>query len=207
MQYINNFYLLIYMIFNFDFINDIIQKEGLNLLVVSYGGSCSNTLVDYFEKNNYKCRTAIWDKILCHCPDYIEINIPIIYVYDNPIKSFLSMKNRGNGIWDVNQKKLSNNNNIVLSDENLIKLMIQQFNNWTSQKRNNVLIIHSSEKFEEKIVHKLEQFLNKKINHFPILYKTPKNKIDEFINLITLFTNNKLEIDNIINYCFVQSQA
>ena len=185
------------MICDFNNINEIIKKEGLNLLVVSDGGCSSNTFIHYLEKNNYKCRTAIWEKILCHCPEYIEVDIPIIYIYDNPIKSFISMRNRGNGIWDVNQKKLSNNNNITLSDENLIKLMIRQFNSWTSQERDNVLIIKSSEIFEEEIVNKLEQFLNKKIYHFPILYKTPKS--NTFMNLITLFTNNKLELNNIMN--------
>jgi hypothetical protein len=186
------------MICDLNNINEIIKKEGLNLLVVSYGGSSSNIFIHYLEKNNYKCRTATWEKILCHCPEYIEVDIPIIYIYDNPINAFISMRNKGNGIWNVNQKKLSNNNNITLSDENLINLMICQFNSWTSQKRDNVLIIKSSEIFEEEIVDKLENFLNKKINHFPILFKTPKS--NQFMSLITLFTNNKLELDNIINY-------
>jgi hypothetical protein len=85
------------MICNLNNANDIIKSEGLDVLVISYGGCCSNILVDYLEKNNFKCRTEIWDKILCHCPEYIECDIPIIYLYDNPIKSFLSMKNRGKG--------------------------------------------------------------------------------------------------------------
>ena len=155
-------------------INNIIKQQGLNLLVVSYGGSMSNTLVNVLEKNNYTCKTKIWHNILCHCPHYIDIDIPIIYVYDNPIKSFLSMKKRGHGYWDINQKKLSNSNNIKLSDENLIKLMLDQFNSWTHIKRPNVLIIKSSELFEKTIVDKLETFLQKKIFHFPISYSEPK---------------------------------
>ena len=127
------------MICNLDNVNNIIHNEGLNLLVVSYGGSCSNTLVNVLEKNNYICNTPIWREILCHCPEYVEINIPIIYIYDNFIKSFLSMKKRDIGFWDINQKKMSNDINIVLSDENLIKLMINQFNNWTNIKRDNIL--------------------------------------------------------------------
>lgn len=86
-------------------INSIIMKEGLDLLIVSYGGCCSNKLTNQLEKNGYNCKTKIWHKILCHCPKYIEIDIPIIYIYDNPIKSFMSMKNRGSGIWDVKSKK------------------------------------------------------------------------------------------------------
>ena len=127
------------MICNLDNVNNIIHNEGLNLLVVSYGGSCSNTLVNVLEKNNYICNTPIWREILCHCTEYVEINRPIIYIYDNFIKSFLSMKKRDIGFWDINQKKMSNDINIVLSDENLIKLMINQFNNWTNIKRDNIL--------------------------------------------------------------------
>lgn len=148
---------------NINNIKNIIQEEGLNLLIVSYGGSCSNTLTDILEKNNYNCRSKIFTDLLCHCPHYIEIDIPIIYIYDNPVKSFISMRNRGIGIWDVNQQKMSNNKSIELSDENLITLMINQFNNWTNIKRDNVLIIRTCELFEDNIVNKLELFLKKNI--------------------------------------------
>ena len=158
--------------------NDIIKSEGLDVLVISYGGCCSNTLADYLEKNNFKCRTKMYHKILCHCPEYIECDIPIIYVYDNPIKSFLSMKNRGKGFWDTNQQKMSNDTNVVLSDKNLIELMINQFNNWTNIKRDNVCVIKSCELFENNIVDKLEFFLKKKLYHFPIPYKTPQTNIE-----------------------------
>jgi hypothetical protein len=181
-------------------IEEIIENEGLDLIVVSYGGSCSNQLVHTLKLNNYKCETKIWMKILCHCPYYIKTNIPIIYIYDNPIKSFLSMKRRGNGIWDVNQRKLSNNNNVALSDENLLKLMINQFHSWTNVKRENVLVIKSCELFENNIVNKLEKFLNKKITNFPISYKNPKTNIEKDIkdeNDKKLFEKYKLEIDEI----------
>ena len=187
------------MICDLNNINCIIKNEGLNLLVVSYGGSCSNTLVEYLEKNNYKCKTPIWDKLLCHCPHYIEIDIPIIYIYDNPIKSFLSMKNRGKGFWDVNQRKMTNNNNVELSDDNLMKVMIDQFNNWTNIKRDNVLIIKSCELFQNSIVNKLEKFLKKKIHHFPILYKNPKSSNINIEN-VELIKKYDLEIYKINNF-------
>ena len=41
----------------------------------------------------YNCKIELWHKILCHCPKYIPVNIPVIYIYDNPIKSFLSQNN------------------------------------------------------------------------------------------------------------------
>ena len=190
------------MICDLNNIEEIIENEGLDLIVVSYGGSCSNQLVYTLELNNYKCKTKIWIEILCHCPHYIKTNIPIIYIYDNPIKSFLSMKRRSNGYWNVNQRKLSNNNNVALSDENLIKLMINQFNSWTNVKRDNVLVIKSCELFENNIVNKLEKFLNKKIYHFPISYKKPKTNIEviENENDKNLFEKYKLEINEINNF-------
>jgi hypothetical protein len=188
----------------FNNVNNIIKSEGLEILVISYGGCCSNTLVEYLKKNNYKCDTSLYSKI-CHCPQYIECDIPIIYIYDNPIKSFLSMKNRGKGFWDTNQQKLSNDVNVVLSDEKLIKCMINQFNNWTNIKRDNVCIIKSCELFENNIVDKLEKFLKKKIYHFPILYKNPKTNIEniESIKLIELFEKYKLEMDIINNFVII----
>ncbi len=139
-------------------------------MVVSYGGCVSNTLTYTLEKNNYKVRTQTYNDILCHCPYYIETHIPIIYIYNNPIKSFISMIKRGSGFWDVNQQKMSNNKNVDLSNENLLKLMINQFNSWTNIKRDNVLIIKSCELFENSIVDKLENFLKKKLYYLPIPY-------------------------------------
>ena len=189
------------MICNLKNINNIIKNEKLNLLVVSYGGSCSNTLVNKLEKNNYKCISPTWEKILCHCPHYIDINIPVIYIYDNPIKSFISMKTRGNGWYNVNQQKLSNNKKINISDENLIQLIIKQFNSWTNTKKDNVLVIKSSELFEPEIVKKLETFLKKKIKHFPIEYNNPKTDINNIDNNFTeLFDKYKVELDKINNY-------
>lgn len=184
-------------------INTVIKSEGLNILVVSYGGCCSNTLVKTLEKNHYKCISNTWAKILCHCPHYIQIDIPTIYIYDTPIKSFLSMKRRGAGFYDVNQRKLSNNNDVVLSDENLLKLMIKQFNSWTKIKRHNVLVLKSSELFKNDIVPKLTRFLKKNrflikpIQHFPIVYKNP-----ETIELTPseLFEKYKVEIEQINNF-------
>ena len=108
------------MICNLDNIKNIIEIEGLELMVVSHGGCASNTLIDSLEKNNYKIRSQTYNDILCHCPYYIETHIPIIYIYDNPMKSFISMVERGSGIWDINQQKMSNNKYVDLSNENLL---------------------------------------------------------------------------------------
>jgi hypothetical protein len=48
------------MICNLENINNKIKNEGLELLVVSYGGSCSNTLCDNLEKNGYNCKSKTY---------------------------------------------------------------------------------------------------------------------------------------------------
>ena len=182
--------------------NNTIKKEGLNVLIVSYGGSCSNQFAYNCQKSPLRCITMLWKKILCHCPIYIDVDIPIIYIYDNPIKSFLSQKRRGAEYTDINQKKLSNNENINLSHENLLKLMIKQFNNWTTVKKDNILIIKSSEIFENKIVNKLEQFLKKPIYDFPLKYKEPKitSKDVQKFKTTKLYKKYQVELEKIINF-------
>ena len=188
------------MICNLDDINNIIKIEGIDLMVISYGGCATNTLIDALEKNNYKIRTQTYNDILCHCPHYIEINIPIIYIYDNPLKSFVSIVKRNKGVWDLNQQKMSNNKNVDLSNENLLKLMINQFNSWTNIKRDNLLIVKTCQLFENSIVDKLEKFLKKKLYYFPIPYNTPKVNVKNVNENNELFKKYKFEIDKINNF-------
>ena len=72
------------------------------------------------------------------------------------------MKYRDTTLWSTNQRKLSNNMNVELSDEKLLTLMIEQFNSQTNINRDNVLLIKSEEIFQPNIVNKLEKFLKKK---------------------------------------------
>jgi hypothetical protein len=97
---------------------------------------------------------------------------------------------------------MSNNTNVVLSDENLIELMIEQFNSWTNVKRDNVLIIKSCELFKHSIVNKLEFFLKTKLRFFPIAFVEPKHDANNIkdIKLIELFEKYKLEINKINNF-------
>ena len=180
-------------------INNIVKEEKIQLCVISYGGSCSGLLVNTLEKNGYLIHTRTWGSILCHCPEYITLDIPIIYIYDNIIKSYLSVKNRGTGWYDVNQQKLSNNYNVELSDENLLSLMIKQYNSWTEKKDKNVLIIKSNELFEGSILEKLQTFLkNPSLQYFPIKFITPKTNINNMEEKdLLLFQKYKDEIDKI----------
>lgn len=154
-------------------------REKLDVCVVSFGGSCSNALREILEMNGLKCRTCIWDTILCHCPEYIKLDMPVIYVYDNPIKAFLSQKKRGVGVYDSNQRKLSNNKDIAISDENLLKHMLRQFKSWTSNYDPNVLIVHASDLFQPVISQTINTFLNKNVTGLPLTYKRPNTILGE----------------------------
>lgn len=192
------------MIYNFKNLGLDFYLQRQELCVISYGGCCSNSLVDALEANGFRIRTDLWRDIICHCPIYFDMNIPVIYIYDNPMKSFLSMKKRGKGYWDVNQEKLSNNNDVEYSDENLINLMIKQFKMWTKRKSPNLLVIKSEELFKKDIVKRLSLFLKKhNLINFPLKYKksnTNLSLIKMLDNEKELFLKYKEDIDRINNY-------
>ena len=171
----------------------------MDVCVVSHGGCCSNQLVDLLEENDLKCRTLIWETMLCHYPCNPGIDIPVIYIYGNPTHALLSVRNRGDELWKTNQRKLSQNKDTEYSDENLLQLMLTQFNNWTRTKQENVLVINSKELFQDTILKKLELFLNKKLKGFPVRYIQPKlhtiHPEDEI-----LFLKYKEYIDAINNF-------
>lgn len=193
-------------IHSYDEIVKAISDEHLDVCVISFGGSSSNTLVDVLEENKIVCKTPIWHSIVCHCPYILPgIKTPIIYLYRDPRLAFLSMKQRMTGIWDVNQQKLSNNLDVELSDERLLVLMLTQFAKWTNYirvyKPRNIRVIKYEELFHPSIRTKLESLLGKSLNGFPIPYIPPKslsiipNKEEE-----KLFIKYKPWIDHINKY-------
>lgn len=185
---------------NIESVGRMIHRE-MDIMVVSYGGSSCNTLVNVLQTQGYRCYTGGWRRIFCHCPKYIECKVPVIYIYDNPIRAFCSIRRRGKGTYDQNQQKLSNNKNVKLSDENLLTLMINQFHEWTNKQRDNVLIIKTEELFQDEIVEKLNHFLKKEIVGFPIEYKKPRTDIKKYTKQNSeLFEKYKEELDAIINF-------
>ena len=159
-------------------------NKTLDVCLVSYGGSASNTLIKALEYLGLRCRTEEWSKYVCHCSVFLKLNIPIIYIYDDPIKSFLSMKRRGIYIWGMNQIKLNNNHNIKLSDETLLRAMIRQFYTYTRHGQdNNVFIIKSKDIFNSTCIPILEKIFEQKLQReniqqsFPLKYITPKTNI------------------------------
>lgn len=162
--------------------NDLIN-EKIDILVICFGGCCSNSLINVLEKNGYKIRTKLFDKILCHSPETFQTNIPIIYIYNNPIESYLSQKRRKKeldinnvSLFDINIKKLSNNYSKNNKNENLLKLMIKQFYLWKnySLNNNNILFIHKTELFRNNIKNKFNKFLNNNLIDIPLIYIKPK---------------------------------
>lgn len=162
-----------------------IEKE-LDVIVVSYGGSCSNTLTRMLENNKIRCRSKLWHKILCHSPFIPDVSVPIIYIFDNPVKAFRSMKTRGIGFWDVNQRKLSNNKYSDLSDLNLMKLMMTQFDRFVENpEKKKILMFPTHLLFKEEGKKKLEEFFGKEMNNFPAIFVPPKTSssdVDFFLN-------------------------
>lgn len=157
-------------------INQILKDEGLEICVISYGGSGSNEFTNILEMNGYKCRTPTYHNI-CHCKRPIEIDIPIIYIYRNMIDAFFSQKRRGYNLWSTNQQKLSNDKYTKLSDRNFLNLMANQFISWKNSNLQNILFVYYDECFNDDIKIKIGNFLgNNNLIGFPFKYKEPKTK-------------------------------
>lgn len=198
-------------VFDFEKLHEVMKRDGMKVCVISYGCCCTNAVADALQRDGFPTKTGMWRKILCHCPEYVKLGVPIIYIYDNPVKSFKSMKRRGQGIWDTNQKKLSNNELTDLSDQNLLTLMYRQFVSFTSVQRDDVLVLHSSELFQDDIKSKLSRFLRVDegiLKSFPLKYVKPETKMIEgraILNetersLLKLFQRFGDFIDEINNY-------
>ena len=174
-----------------------LDSNKLDIMVVSYGGSGSNTMTNYLCSLNFKCKSPTWHRIFCHFPEPLDcFKIKCVYIYDDPRISFMSMKRRNCGCWDVNQQKLSNNKEIELSDENLLKLMIKQFMAWTKNPRKNIFIISKNDFFSEKI-NDLFNFLNISPEVYPLWKKPHEYDFNKYKNL---FKKYEKEINYINNY-------
>ena len=174
-----------------------IDSNELDIMVVSYGGSGSNTLTNYLCSLKFKCKSPTWHKIFCHFPEPLEcFKIKCIYIYDDPRIAFMSMKRRNKGYWDLNQRKLANNSEVKLSDENLLELMIKQFMSWTKNPKKNIFIISKKDFFSENRKF-LFDFLNISPEHYPSWNKPHTYDFDKYKDL---FKKYEKEIAYINNY-------
>ncbi len=189
---------------NENLIKKSIKKDKLDVWICSYGGSGTNMLADYLEKQGLKTKNELWHKKLVHNPNPIDIGIPMIYIFDDPKKSLFSMKSRKN-IYFCNILKLSNNyynvklnkiskriKKVRFNDDFLLKKMIEQFKKWTSSNLNNkILFIPFQKFFTEETKNKLEAFLNKKLTNYPVYRESKKNY--NYLKKAKLFTKYKNE--------------
>jgi hypothetical protein len=189
-----------------DTIKNVVIEDGIELCVTSYGGSCTNVLTDTLHECGIQTNTKLWGEVLSHLPGYVSLGIPIIYVYDNPIKSFMSTRRRGLNKF-VHRKMNNNNKNVIYTHEKLIRNMITQFHSFTNVKRDDVLVLHSKELFNANVIDKISLFLSfhgidKKISHkFPFIYKNPSHKHDDLtLGLAHLFNKYSNELKFINNY-------
>lgn len=176
-----------------------VKEQGLDVWIASYGGSCSNTLVNVLQENNLKCKCDIWGDALCHAPVYVNLPIKTIYVYNDIRIALMSMYRRGPRIAHVNQKKLSNNMKYRdYSEENLLKLMISQFKNWIKHKDNsNIMFLKTEDLFKIDTKKRIEDFINVgSIEGLPIKYKKPSTSMDGISDIyIELFEKYKDDIE------------
>ena len=84
------------MIYQPEYIKKILNEQKLEVLVISYGGSCSEALQRALTNSNINSIIPLhaeghveWEHAV-HLPFYYKMNIPIIYVYDDIRKAFLS---------------------------------------------------------------------------------------------------------------------
>ena len=77
--------------------------------------------------------------------------------------------------------------------------MLKQINTWININKSNVLILKSSEIFEEPILDKLQTFLKKDLHSFPITYIKPKTSLENLDrDELMLFQKYKKNINTII---------
>ena len=170
----------------------------MDIILCSFGGCYSEVLANYLENNNYRIETDLYHKLLCHLPSVIKTNKPIIYLYRDIRDAFNMVKYGRIGSYDFNIKKLSNDKNVIISDENLLKLMIQQFNNFTKNIENNnkILFLSYDDMYTEKGLELLREFLDN--NNLEKIVNTSIEKKYKFPD--KLYVKYKEDINNILKF-------
>jgi hypothetical protein len=125
--------------------------------------------VEFLQAKGLNTRARCWQKLICHCPEPIDLDIPIIYMYNQDARdAFCSQRRRMSVCWKDNQRKLSNGNVPRFSDENLISLMMQQFKKWTTvAHKKNVMFLTFQEFFTDAGRDKINKFLKKDYTGYP----------------------------------------
>ncbi len=189
----------------------ILKRSKLDVWICSYGGSGTNMLANYLQKQGLKTKNYLWSKKLVHNPIPIDLGVPMIYIYDDPRKSLFSEKSRkniyycnilklSNNYFDVKKKKISKKiQNVRFNDDFLLRLMIRQFKSWSSTHlKDKIFFISLQDFFKDETKEKLQTFLGRTLTNYPV-YRPSKKKYN-FSNKSKLFEKYKNDIEFINNY-------
>lgn len=175
----------------------------LDAWVCSFGGCASNSLTDFLETKGLIVRNKLWRETLCHYPNSLaDVKIPKVYIYDDIIDSFLSVKRRGKGWYDENQKKLADNADTYISDNSLIQLMASQFCKWFTSYDlaidPNIFFISKDDFFNSQSMQDdLCEFLKISKGGFP-KERPRKTNIEKAMEINqSLFLERKIDIDTV----------
>jgi len=82
--------------------------ENLDVWVVSYGGTISNTFSRDLESMGFRVRTPAWRDKLCHGGPHLAAKspVPVLYLFRDPRAAALSQLRRGTH-WQTNQRKMT----------------------------------------------------------------------------------------------------
>lgn len=70
------------------------RREGLELLLTSYGGSGLNWLAEAIDPQR-RCRTPAWDRWLCHHARPLPLGVPAVVLLADPVIAWESQRRRG----------------------------------------------------------------------------------------------------------------
>jgi len=152
-----------------EYIKKTIQLEKLDCCIISFGGCGTHYLANNLQEKNLIVRSATWVNYLCHYPKYIELNIPIIYLYGNLREAFISQLR--NNFAKKNYKILNTVVKRKYSNENFFLSMYEQFERFIENK--NVVKITYKDLFNKVKMIDLYKFLNIKDHSFSKLYDKP----------------------------------
>lgn len=106
------------------------KREGIQILVASYGGSGLNWLTQAIHEQR-RCRTACWDRWLCHYSRPLNLGVPTLVVLADPVIAWESMRARG--ILQQNAKKMLG---VPADDPRVVdpvQAMTEFFDRWTAE--------------------------------------------------------------------------
>lgn len=163
-----------------NYIKKSVQLEQLDCCIISFGGCGTHYLVNHLEKKKLKIKTNIWSNYLCHYSNLIELPIPIIYLYRDIRKAFISQLR--NNFANKNYEMLNTISKRKYSDEHFFIAMYEQFEKFITA--DNIYKIEYNELFSKDKMTNLYQFLKIKNDSFESLFIQPKTfKFNNYQNI------------------------